>query len=555
MPPLALTPNCPRSRGELVSWWIASLRTAPRNFWQYAFGVVGVSLAQAGLAWGAAALVGALASPQTETALTPALVGALAALWKVGMSGWIAHAEVSLSRRLGEELRDKVLEGLLSGQRRQGAEDVFRILGAIREVEQAALSGGLGGVRALVALIPLFVLAGILVPSFLLLGGVILIPFSLLLTQIRRVVLREEQSALEWTASLEHQTDTLFRFTDLWRVAGSASHARSWVRSMGERARRSMASARARRATLSAANEALAALGILAIVAIASSGYQIMDGRTLASFSALALLAYRPLRDWGDARGAWRAGRLALHSLLPWLEAPAKVTSAEESSWGLAALKAEGFGVDWHPTRWTFELPPGALVLVVGPNGSGKTTLLRALLGLEPSSGTLYYGTSPLMERGVGPSERPFAWCPQGAPLIGISLEENLALGGPNTEVGMELLGQSWEPLRKVLIGEGGRALSGGERAWVSLARTFCSEMPVLLLDEPTASMDIEAESHVVTLLEALRGRRTVLVVTHRPELWEADLLLNVQDASFITSLPRPKRRNAPTLKGDAFGR
>lgn len=541
MPETAHPFRRPARREDLLAWWVASLQAAPRDSLKYALGILSVSVAQAGFAWAAAALVGALASSRPADSLVPAVVGALAALSKVGASGWVASSEISVSRRLGEELRDNVLTGLLAGQRRQGAEDVFRILGAIRAIEQAALVGGLGGVRALVALVPLVILVLALVPGLFLLGLLALVPFAMGLAWARRALLRDEQQALELTASLEHQTDALFRFTDLWRVAGSAPRARSWVRVLGERARGALASARARRAMLSASNEALAALGVLGLVWAFSSGRLTLDAKALASFSALALLAYRPLRDWGDARGAWQAGGLALDTLLPWLDTPDLEVVPEPPLWELASLQAEHFGAAWHTSRWSFVVPPGSLVVLVGPNGGGKTTLLRTLLGLEPSVGSLTYGGRALEKRLVGPSGRPFAWCPQEAPLFSASLEENLTLGGAGSDAGL-LSGPLWTTLQGLTLGEGGRALSGGERTWVNLARTFGSSLPVLLLDEPTASLDAEAEARVVAAVESLRGRRTVLVVTHRPGLWNADRVLEVPPR------PQPPASLSPAL-------
>jgi ATP-binding cassette subfamily B protein len=65
-------------------------------------------------------------------------------------------------------------------------------------------------------------------------------------------------------------------------------------------------------------------------------------------------------------------------------------------------------------------------------------------------------------------------------------------------------------------IGAGGRALSGGERQWIAFARAVASRAPVLLLDEPTAAMDPVAEQAFVGVVAALRGTRTIVLITHR---------------------------------------
>jgi ABC-type multidrug transport system fused ATPase/permease subunit len=562
VPGPALVFRRPEQREDLRSWCVGSLKQAPGDVGRYALGVVLVSVAQAAVAWAAASLVGALASGQGGAGEV-AGVGVVAALGKVGASSLVAREEVRLSRRLGEILRDRVLRSLLAGQRRQGPDDVFRILGALREVEQAAVAGGLGGIRALVTLAPLGALLGLGVPQSFWPWLLVLLPFAALLAALRRAVRKDELRALELTASLEHQTDVLFRHADLWRVAGTGEQARAWVRALGVRSREALAGARARRAALSASNEALAAVGVLGLV-LASSAGRLEGGGALASSVALALLAYRPLRDWGDARSAWQTGQLALGQLARWLDTPPEPGPGEPTPWPLATLKAEAFGAAWHAARWTFSLAPGELVLVVGPNGAGKTSLLRAMLGLDPTEGSLTYGGVPLEGRGAGPGQRPFAWCPQEAPLLSGTLEENLALGGAVEAEALSFLGTAagggetlarfsegsgketspprppspWraaggapQTTGQTALGEGGRVLSGGERAWVNLARAVGSGRPVLLLDEPTASLDAAGEAQVAAALEGLRGRRTVVVVTHHPERWRApDQVLRVPE-------------------------
>lgn len=484
-----------------------------------------VSLAQGALAWAAASLLAALASDKATDPVSLAGVGVVAALVKVALSGWIVRTEVSLSRRLGDELRDQALGGLLAGHPRQGGDDVFRLLTSTREIEQAALVGGLGGARALASLLPLLALLSSQTPPLLLASLALWLPLALLLARVRRALLRDERSALDLASSLEHQTDLLFRHVDLWRVAGSGPRARAWVRHLGRLARLSLASVRARRALLSASNEAFAALALLLAVLASSRNWISLPTPQLASFAGVVLLAYRPLRDWGDARNAWRSGQIALAQIEPWL-APISPPDLARPCWSLEPLEARDFGAPWHAIRWNFRLAPGSLVLVVGPNGSGKSTLLRALLGLEPAEGSLRWGEVELGERGVGPEQRPAAWAPQQAALLSGSLEENLALGGASVPEARAWLGELGERLGDVALGEGGRGLSGGERAWVNLARAWATGLPLLLLDEPTASLDTDAERRLVEAVEGLRGQRTVVVVTHRPELWRPDQVL-----------------------------
>src|SRR6185436_9832555 len=119
--------------------------------------------------------------------------------------------------------------------------------------------------------------------------------------------------------------------------------------------------------------------------------------------------------------------------------------------------------------------------------------------------------------RGVGPTQRPFAWLAQDAPIIAGSLEENVRLGLADSRsvsdalemVGAVKMARDWQDVR---LGATGRPVSGGERKWIALARAIATGLPVLLLDEPTAGLDRDAERSVLAALRAMRGERTVIL-------------------------------------------
>jgi len=147
---------------------------------------------------------------------------------------------------------------------------------------------------------------------------------------------------------------------------------------------------------------------------------------------------------------------------------------------------------------------------VCGPTGIGKTTLLRTLLGfLRPLRGEIVF------------SGRPFAWVPQDAPIVRGTLAENVALGGEtDVRAAMDAIGARdlYERLGDAQLSVGGRALSGGEQKQVAIARALATNKPILLLDEPTSGLDDTAQALVLSAIEKLRGKRTVIIVTHRPE-------------------------------------
>ena len=207
-------------------------------------------------------------------------------------------------------------------------------------------------------------------------------------------------------------------------------------------------------------------------------------------------------------------------------EPPAPAATFEpETSGFLQPLAVHNLRVTGRLPAISFEVPPGNLVAVAGPTGAGKTTLLRALLGLEPEAqGEMRFGTRSLLHTSVGPAARPFAWVPQDAPIISGSLEDNFHVAGVNREsglAGLALIGASdlTDGIASVKLGANGRDLSGGERRWIALARALATRMPVVLLDEPTVGLDPVSKQRVIDALIRLRGQRSLLCVSHDPDV------------------------------------
>jgi ATP-binding cassette subfamily C protein CydD len=337
--------------------------------------------------------------------------------------------------------------------------------------------------------------------------------------------------------------DDLVRNVDLWRSYGAGERISHAIDVTSRQAVRAAARVDGARAALSGANELLAALALLGAVLLAVRlGIPLGDG-TLVAFAVVFFMAYRPLRDLGDGRAWCARGAAAMAGLgqlvgSDALEASSTAPARREPRGGVrrtansivhsdnivaGQLRVEALGARDRGPRTSFTLEPGELIAVVGDTGSGKSTLLRVLLGLEPATGRVWYGTRDITEAAVGPSARPFAWVPQDAPLVTGTLLCNVALHAPSEAAAKTALEQiGAERLLRYqsdLIGPGGRPLSGGERRQVALARALASGAPVLLVDEPTAGLDFGSTQRVLDALQRLRCKRSMIVVTHRRQV------------------------------------
>jgi iron complex transport system ATP-binding protein len=175
----------------------------------------------------------------------------------------------------------------------------------------------------------------------------------------------------------------------------------------------------------------------------------------------------------------------------------------------------------------SLSLASGHLVALVGPNGAGKTTLLRALAGLLPSDGAIHVGGEALSSLALRDRARRFAYLPQGHIVHWpLPARDIVALGRyPHgaTDPGRMSQKDSEAVLRAMratdVVEFSDRRvteLSGGERSRVALARVLAVEAPVILADEPTASLDPRYQLDVMKTLRAAADQGVlVIVVTH----------------------------------------
>ena len=169
----------------------------------------------------------------------------------------------------------------------------------------------------------------------------------------------------------------------------------------------------------------------------------------------------------------------------------------------------------------------GTRVGIVGRTGAGKTTLVNLITRFQdPTGGTLLLDGIDLRDIKLDDLRRQFAIVLQEPVLFSTSIGENIAYGRPDaTPAQIEAAAQAADAHEFIAampqgyatpVGERGMMLSGGQRQRIALARAFLKDAPILIMDEPTSSVDLKTEASIIQAMERLMVGRTTFIVAHR---------------------------------------
>src|SRR5215203_1506645 len=277
----------------------------------------------------------------------------------------------------------------------------------------------------------------------------------------------------------------------------------------------------------------------IALVAV-TLGVRVISGNMPFGEAFLVLLLapefYKPLRELGAHRHAGMEGSAAADRIFEILSTP---VPAREGS-GAPARATGGITVEFSGVGYTYPgserpalsdlaltLSAGTRTALVGRSGAGKSTLVNLLMRLmDPESGAILANGVAVEKLTAKTWRQSLALVPQRPHLFYGSVLENIRLARPEAsreevERAAELAGVA-EFIRRLpegyetRIGERGSRLSGGEAQRVAIARAFLKDAPVLVMDEPTSSLDPESERLIRLALERLAEDRTALIVAHR---------------------------------------
>ncbi|MEX4603042.1 cysteine/glutathione ABC transporter permease/ATP-binding protein CydD [Haemophilus influenzae] len=260
---------------------------------------------------------------------------------------------------------------------------------------------------------------------------------------------------------------------------------------------------------------------------------------------------YQPLRDLGTYYHDRAAGIGAADAIVDFLEEDfltvhqnektiSLESAVEISAENLVVLSTQG-SVLTQPLN--FQIPANHNVALVGQSGAGKTSLINAILGFLPYKGSLKINGQELRESNLADWRKHIAWVGQNPLLLQGTIKENLLLGdvqANDEEINQALIRSQAKEFTDKLglhheIKDGGLGVSVGQAQRLAIARALLRKSDLLLLDEPTASLDAQSENLVLHALNEASQHQTTLMITHRIEdLKQCDQIFVMQRGEIV---------------------
>jgi ATP-binding cassette subfamily B protein len=278
------------------------------------------------------------------------------------------------------------------------------------------------------------------------------------------------------------------------------------------------------------------------IVVFLYGGWRVINGSitmgTMVAFSAYQMRLLSPVQGLMGLYASLATAKVSLRRVHEILDAPVEVVEKENAD-VLSHVMGE---VTFNNVTFSFDrggpvldavsvtVRAGETVAIVGPSGGGKSTIADLLVRqLDPNEGHILldgrdigaFTLASLRENVVCVEQQPF--------VFNASIAENVRYARPDATdaevvaatraAGLEKFVEGLPERFATQVGEGGKALSSGERQRIAIARAFLVDPAVLVLDEPTAALDAASEAQVIEGYEAIMSGRTTIVISHRLEL------------------------------------
>lgn len=334
-----------------------------------------------------------------------------------------------------------------------------------------------------------------------------------------------------------------------------------WEQTIGTLSRLEL---RARMLSSLAMNATLLVQQLAGVVVVVLGVYQIMAGNlSMGGLIACYMLTSRALGPLTQVSGLltrYQQARVTLDSVNQMMELPQE-RHADERPLKRQSLQGaiEFRQLDFHyPDQQqaalvgiNLSVRPGEKIGIIGRSGSGKSSLAKLIVGLyQADAGSLLVDGIDVRQLDVSDLRHNIGYVPQDIQLFSGTLRDNLVSGARYVEdelvlqaaelAGVHEFARLHPKGYELQVGERGQNLSGGQRQNVALARALLLDPPILLLDEPTSSMDNTGEERLKQRLSAVIGTKTLLLVTHRASMLSlVDRLIIVDRGQIIADGPK----------------
>lgn len=351
---------------------------------------------------------------------------------------------------------------------------------------------------------------------------------------------------------------------DTIKITGSEGRAqRLWERFIGRTARTAM---RARFISTIGVNIATLTQNLVSVLVVIVGVYEIAAGNLttggLVAASLLSARAMAPLAQLASLLVRLHSSFMSLRSLDKVMKTPlerphGKAFLHRPQLQGEVEFRDVTFAYPGQSQAAlagvSFQIAAGEKVGIIGRIGSGKSTLARLLTGLyTPNAGAILVDGTDLRQIDPADLRRNIGYVPQDAFLFFGSVRDNIALSSPNvsheailraaTIAGVDDFIKRHPEGYDMQVGENGKHLSGGQRDAVTIARALLADPSILVMDEPSGSMDTTAEARLKQRLRTILPAKTLLLVTHRPSMLElVDRVIVVDNGRIVADGERER--------------
>jgi subfamily B ATP-binding cassette protein MsbA len=407
--------------------------------------------------------------------------------------------------------------------------------------------------RAIVALgqnlLKVIVLIGVMLYMDLRFSGVVLVTLPiaiLILGRQRRKMRKSTTKSLQETGDLSALISQTLASIPIVRAYGQEKHEISRAAETINRALEfTMRGARAHAASAPVV-EILVGIGFALLIYYA--GVKGITGAVspghFMGFMTSAMLLYQPLKSVATLQTAVQEGVAASSRVFGIIDRQRKLVDAPGAKplkLKLGEILFDNISFSYNENEpvlkdISLKIPAGKTVALVGPSGAGKSTMINLVLRFfEPQQGRVLIDGQDISTVTSGSLRDSIALVTQNPVLFDESIRTNITYGSKGPQKAVIAAAKATASHKFIThlpdgyetrAGEAGNILSGGEKQRIAIARAVFKNAPILLLDEPTSSLDSESESHVQDALKKLMRGRTVLMIAHRlSTIIEADLI------------------------------